>query len=270
MEEDDGVSLSFSVLASGSTGNAVYVENGDKRLLIDCGLSGKKMDILFATIDRSPKDLDGILVTHEHSDHVKGLGIFARKHHLPIYANEATWSAMGSAIGKIPVDQKFVFKTGQVHSFGKLEVESFGVSHDAAEPMFFVFRGEGKQLTLLTDVGYVSDRIKATIQGSDSFIIESNHDIEMLMAGRYPWNIKRRILGDEGHISNEDAGEALVDVIDHRTKRIFLAHLSKDNNMKELARMCVEQRLQQEGLRIGESLSVYDTDPDRPTELTAV
>lgn len=264
------MSLQFSVLASGSTGNAVYVENGDKRLLIDCGLSGKKMDALFKAIDRSPKDLNGILVTHEHSDHVKGLGIFARKHRLPIYANEATWGAMGHSIGDIPVDQKFVFKTGHVQNFGTLEVESFGVSHDAAEPMFFVFRDSGKQLALLTDLGYVSEQIKATIQGSDSFIIEANHDIEMLMAGRYPWNIKRRILGDSGHISNEDAGAALCEVIDNRAKRVYLAHLSKDNNMKELARMSVEQRLQQEGIRIGETISVYDTDPDRPTALAAV
>lgn len=264
------MSFKFSVLASGSTGNAVYIEDGNKRLLVDCGLSGKRMDSLFSAIDRSPKELDGILVTHEHSDHVKGLGIFARKHRLPIYANEATWKAMAHSIGEIPLDQKFVFKTGQVQSFGQLEVESFGVSHDAAEPMFFVFRQAGKQLTLLTDVGYVSDRIKATIKGSDAFIIEANHDIQMLMAGHYPWNIKRRILGDEGHISNEDAGTALCEVIDQRARRIFLAHLSKDNNMKELARMSVQQRLEQEGILIGESLGLYDTDPERPTSLTAV
>ncbi|WEG12814.1 MBL fold metallo-hydrolase [Pullulanibacillus sp. KACC 23026] len=264
------MSMNFSVLASGSTGNAVYVEYGDKRLLVDCGLSGKKMDELFKEIDRSPKGLDGILVSHEHSDHVKGLGIFARRHHLPIYANEATWKAMSSSIGEVPVEQKFIFKTGQVQSFGQLEVESFGVSHDAAEPMFFVFRGGGKQLTLVTDLGYVSDRIKGTIQGSDTYIIEANHDIEMLMAGRYPWSIKRRILGDSGHISNEDAGSALCEVLDNRTQSIYLAHLSKDNNMKELARMSVQQRLEQEGIRIGETLGIYDTDPDRPTALTAV
>lgn len=270
MEGSNGVSLKFSVLASGSTGNAVYVEFNDQRLLVDCGLSGKKMDELFKSIERSPKGMGGILVTHEHSDHIKGLGIFARKHRLPIYANEATWKAMSSSIGEIPVDQKFIFQTGHVKSFGELEVESFGVSHDAAEPMFFVFRAGGKQLTHVTDLGYVSDRIKGTIKGSDAFIIEANHDIEMLMAGRYPWNIKRRILGDSGHISNEDAGAALCDVIDHRARRIYLAHLSKDNNMKELARMSVQQRLEQDGIRIGEALSIYDTDPDRATTLTAV
>ncbi len=264
------MSFQFSVLASGSTGNAVYVENEDKRLLVDCGLSGKKMDNLFSQINRSPKDLDGILVTHEHSDHIRGLGIFARKYKLPIYANESTWQAMEGAIGTLTNDQKFVFKTGEVQSFGSLEVESFGVSHDAAEPMFFVFRNSGKQLALLTDLGYVSERIKATIQGSNTFIIEANHDIEMLMAGRYPWNIKRRILGDSGHISNEDAGAALLDVIDQHHKNIYLAHLSKDNNMKELARMSVQQVLAKEGLRVGEEVALYDTDPDRPTALAAV
>jgi phosphoribosyl 1,2-cyclic phosphodiesterase len=270
MEGSNGVTLQFSVLASGSTGNAVYVENGDNRLLVDCGLSGKKMDALFETIERSPKGLNGILVTHEHSDHVKGLGVFARKHKLPIYANEATWQAMSSSIGEIPVDQKFIFKTGHVQSFGSLEVESFGVSHDAAEPMFFVFRNAQKKLALLTDLGYVSDKIKETIKGSDAYIIEANHDIHMLMAGHYPWNIKRRILGDSGHISNEDAADALCEVMEDRTRRVYLAHLSKDNNMKELARMSVEQRLAQEGLRVGQSIDLYDTDPDRPTALAAV
>ncbi|GGE53680.1 putative metallo-hydrolase YycJ [Pullulanibacillus camelliae] len=264
------MALQFSVLASGSTGNAVYVETDHHRLLIDCGLSGKKLDALFAKIDRSAKDLDAILVTHEHSDHIKGLGVFSRRHRLPIYANEKTWKAMATSIGDIPVDQKFVFQTGGLQSFGDIEVESFGVSHDAAEPMFFVFRHQQKQLTLLTDVGYVSDKIKGTIKQSDAYIIEANHDINMLMAGRYPWNVKRRILGDSGHISNEDAGTALTDVLDDRTKKIYLAHLSKDNNLKELARMSVQQKLEQHGLRIGERLGLYDTDPEVPTALSIV
>ncbi|GGH80406.1 phosphoribosyl 1,2-cyclic phosphodiesterase [Pullulanibacillus pueri] len=264
------MALQFSVLASGSTGNAIYVESEQYRLLVDCGLSGKKMEGLFSKINRSPKDLDAILVTHEHSDHVKGLGVFSRRHRLPIYANEKTWAAMSGSIGEIPTDQKFVFDCGSTKMFGDIDVESFGVSHDAAEPMFFVFRQAQKSLTLLTDVGYVSDKIKGTIQQSDAYIIEANHDISMLMAGRYPWNVKRRILGDSGHISNEDAGTALVDVLDDRTKKIYLAHLSKDNNMKELARMTVQQRLEQEGLRIGEALRLYDTDPEMPTKLEVV
>src|SRR5690606_2465589 len=128
------MTLRFSVLASGSTGNAFYIESEKQKLLVDAGLSGKKMTNLFEKIQVDPHDLSGILVTHEHSDHIKGLGIFARKYNLPIYANEKTWKAMEGSIGKLSTDQKFIFRMEEVKIFGDLDVESFGVSHDAAEP----------------------------------------------------------------------------------------------------------------------------------------
>lgn len=264
------MTLQFSVLASGSTGNSIYVATDHRRFLIDCGLSGRKMAALLDKVQCDPHTLDGIFISHEHSDHIKGLGAFARKYKTPIYANSKTWQAMAQSIGEIPIDQKFIFESGNVQTFQDIDIESFGVSHDAADPMFFVFHHHGKKLTLVTDLGYVSDRIKGTIKESDAYIIESNHDIQMLMMGRYPWNIKRRILGDSGHISNEDAGLALTDVIGNQTKHIYLAHLSKDNNMKELARMSVQQKLEEQGLRIGEDLSLYDTDPETPTKLKAI
>ena len=127
--------LRFSVMASGSTGNAIYVETDNQKILIDCGLSGKKMGELFSKINRDPSEIDGLLVTHEHSDHIKGLGVFARRYKTPIYANENTWKAMDSALGAIPIEQKFIFKTGSVKTLGDIDIESFGVSHDAAEPM---------------------------------------------------------------------------------------------------------------------------------------
>ena len=262
------MSLEFSVLASGSTGNAIYVGTEKHKLLVDAGLSGKKLEELFAKAHLDPKDLDGLLVTHEHSDHIKGLGIFARRYKLPIYANAKTWDAMSGLIGEIPVDQKFHFDMETVKTFEDLDVESFGVSHDAAEPMFYVFHHEGKKLSIATDLGYVSDRIKGTIRDSDMMVFESNHDINMLMMGRYPWNVKRRILGDMGHVSNEDAGAALADVIGDQTKRIYLAHLSKDNNMKDLARLSVQQTLEQNGFLIGDKIDLYDTDPMNPTLVT--
>ncbi len=262
--------LRFSVLASGSTGNALYIETDKQRLLVDAGLSGKKMDELFQQINRDPKELNGILVTHEHSDHIKGVGIFARKYKLPIYANEKTWHAMDSQLGTIPTEQKFIFATGEVKAFGDLEIESFGVSHDAAEPMFFCFHHEGKKLVHATDMGYVSERIKGTVRGADTYIFEANHDLNMLRMGRYPWNVKRRILSDLGHVSNEDAALALADVIRDNTKRIYLAHLSLDNNMKDLARLSVSQVLQEEGMAIGEQFELYDTDPNNATALAVV
>ncbi|GAB4071965.1 MBL fold metallo-hydrolase [Barrientosiimonas marina] len=257
------MSLCFSVLASGSTGNAFYIATDQERLLVDAGLSGKQLDRLFREVDVDPASLDGILVTHEHSDHIKGLGIIARKYQLPIYANDKTWRAMEDSIGSIALDQKFHFGMEEVKSFGDIEVESFGVSHDAAEPMFFTFRNEGKKVALVTDLGYVSERIKRTVEDADAYIFEANHDVGMLRMGRYPWNVKRRILSDSGHVSNEDSGLALSDLITNRTNRIYLAHLSQDNNMKDLARMSVDNILQERGI----NLDICDTDPKMPTKL---
>lgn len=262
--------LRFSVLASGSTGNAIYVETEEHSFLIDAGLSGKQMEGLFAKINRDMSKLTGLLVTHEHSDHIKGVGIVARKYKLPIYANAKTWAAMDGLIGEVPSEQKFTFDMESVKSFGSLDIESFGVSHDAAEPMFYVFHHGGKKLVLVTDTGYVSDRMKGIISNADAFVFESNHDVGMLRMGRYPWNIKRRILSDVGHVSNEDAALAMSDVVGDQTKRIYLAHLSLDNNMKELAKMSVTQTLQTRGIIVGEQFELYDTDPKIPTELTAV
>jgi len=260
------MTLAFSVLASGSTGNAFYIESEQERFLVDAGLSGKQLDRLFQNIQVNPNKLTGILVTHEHSDHIKGLGIIARKYNLPIYANEKTWKAMENSIGKIALDQKFLFATEEVKTFGDMEIESFGVSHDAAEPMFFTFRHGGKKVSLVTDLGYVSERIKKTVEASDAYIFEANHDVEMLRVGRYPWNVKRRILGDSGHISNEDSGLALTDIIDNNTKRVYLAHLSQDNNMKDLARMSVDNVLTERGI----TLDLRDTDPKEATPLYEV
>jgi phosphoribosyl 1,2-cyclic phosphodiesterase len=264
------MSLHFSVLASGSTGNAFYVGTDKHSLLVDAGLSGKQLELLFKNIDRSINNLSGILVTHEHSDHIKGLGVLARKYKLPIYANEKTWSAMENNIGVIPTEQKFIFKMGTVQSFGNIEVESFGVSHDAAEPMFYVFHHSGKKVALITDTGYLSDRMKGIIDNADVYIFESNHDVEMLRMGHYPWSIKRRILSDVGHVSNEDAALAMTDVIGDQTKRIYLAHLSADNNMKDLAKMAVKQTIESKGYVVGEQFDLYDTDPKVPTKLAYV
>ncbi|WP_174615191.1 MBL fold metallo-hydrolase [Virgibacillus ihumii] len=260
------MTLRFSVLASGSTGNAFYIESDREKILVDAGLSGKQLDRLFAEIQVNPAELSCILVTHEHSDHIKGLGIFARKYNLPIYANENTWKAMENAIGSISLDQKFMFGTGEVQTFSDIDVESFGVSHDAAEPMFFTFRHNRQKVALVTDLGYVSERIKKTVEDADAYIFEANHDVSMLRMGRYPWNVKRRILGDSGHVSNEDCGLALGDIISNRTKRIYLAHLSQDNNMKDLARMSVSNVLKERGIQ----LDLQDTDPKTATSLYEV
>ncbi|MBC1798395.1 MBL fold metallo-hydrolase [Listeria booriae] len=262
--------LRFSILASGSSGNATLIETANQTILVDCGLSGKKIENLFSEVGRSMTDVDAILVTHEHVDHIKGLGVLARRYEVPIYANAKTWAAMEPSIGEINNAQKFQFDMETVKSFGSLQVESFGVSHDAAEPMFYIFHSGKKKFVMITDTGYVSDRMKGHIANADAYLFESNHDVGMLRMGRYPWNVKRRILGDEGHVSNEDAGIAMSEVIGDATKRIYLGHLSKDNNMKDLARMSVSQTLAGEGIIVGEQIELFDTDPEIPTPIFSI
>lgn len=202
----------YSILASGSSGNSFYLETPKKKLLIDAGLSGKKITGLLAEIDRKPEDLDAILITHEHSDHIHGVGVLARKYGMDLYANEATWKAMEGTkyLGKVDDAQKHIFEMGKTKTFGDIDIESFGVSHDAAAPQFYRFMKDGKSFVMLTDTGYVSDRLAGIVADADGYLIESNHDVEILRAGSYAWRLKQRILSDLGHLSNEDGADAMI------------------------------------------------------------
>lgn len=259
--------LQISVLASGSSGNALYIESAQTKLLIDCGLTGKKTAELMRQIDRDPHDLDAILVSHEHTDHIKGVGVMSRKYNLDIYANEKTWQAMDKKIGKIKTEHKFLFDLEELKTIGDIDVLSFGVSHDAADPQFYAFEKNNKQFVVLTDTGYVSDRMRDNLKNADAYLMESNHDTSLLRMGGYPWPLKQRILSDKGHLSNEEGALALVDMIGDKTKRIYLGHLSKENNMKELARDTVEEVLLRKDMGVNEQFHLYDTDPDRAQNL---
>lgn len=260
----------YSILASGSSGNCFYLETPKKKILVDAGLSGKKIMSLLAEIDRKPEDIDAILVTHEHSDHIHGIGVLARKYGMDIYANELTWQAMDSKLGKIDVAQKHIFELGSTKTFGDLDIESFGVSHDAASPQFYRFMKDDKSFVMLTDTGYVSDRMVGIVENADAYLIESNHDVEILRAGSYSWNLKQRILSDKGHLCNEDGADAMIRSLGNRTKKIYLGHLSKENNIKELAHMTMVNQLAQADLAVGTDFQVYDTSPDSATQLTRI
>lgn len=256
--------LRFSVLSSGSTGNATVVTNEETKVLVDAGFSAKKIDELLQERGMCGSDLDAIVVTHEHADHIKGLGAVARKFDLPIYANEKTWAELDRQIGEIAESNRRVLDTGGLLEIGTMQIESFGISHDAAEPVGYCFHEGEQKLSLATDLGYMSGKVKEKIKDSDVLVLESNHDIEMLRMGKYPWNIKRRILSDVGHLSNEAAGEGLIDILSSKTKRVYLAHLSRDHNMMDLARLTVGNIL--EGQRVTEEqVKLMDTYFDRPT-----
>lgn len=254
--------LKISVLASGSSGNAIYVESAKTKLLVDCGLTGKKTTELLRQVDRDPADLDAILVSHEHTDHVHGVGVMSRKHNLDIYANEKTWQAMNKKIGNIKTEHKYLFDVDELKTIGDIDILSFAVPHDAADPQFYTFQKNNKQFVILTDTGYVSDRMRDALRNADAYLMESNHDTSLLRMGGYPWPLKQRILSDKGHLSNEEGALALVDMIGDDTKRIYLGHLSKENNMKEIARDTVEEILYRKDMGVNEQFYLYDTDPD--------
>lgn len=265
--QNEANDLQISILASGSSGNAIYIESENTKLLVDCGLTGKKTEGLLKQINRRPEDLDAILVSHEHSDHIHGVGVMSRKYNLDIYANDKTWQAMGHKLGKIKTEHKFLFNTDEMKTIGDIDILSFGISHDAIDPQFYTFQKNNKQFVILTDTGYVSDRMRDNLKNADAYLIESNHDISMLRMGKYPWSLKQRILSDKGHLSNEDGALALTDLVGNKTKRVYLGHLSRENNMKEIARDTVKEILVRKDMGVNHEFYLYDTDPDEAQPL---
>lgn len=270
MTLDQSQGMAVSVLASSSSGNVTYIETPHQKILIDAGLSGKKIAALMASIGRSLDDVNALFVTHEHSDHIRGVGVLARKYHLDVYANEGTWQAMAPKIGKVSVDQQHILKTGGIVTLGDMDIESFGVSHDAAEPQFYQIHHDNKAFAILTDTGYVSDRVAGTIKNADGYLMECNHDLNLLRNGAYPWSLKQRILSDRGHLSNEDGAETLMDVLGNHTKQIFLGHLSQENNFKDLAHATVNGFLKDHDLGVGHDFKIMDTDPAIADPLTII
>lgn len=254
--------LRFCPLFSGSSGNALYLGCEGTHLLIDAGMSGAKVSSEMERIGISPKDLNGILVTHEHSDHIAGVGILSRKYDIPIYANAGTWDAMRGKLGNISDKNVMLFDTGSDFHVGSLDVMPFATPHDAAEPVGYSFYAGRNKLSIATDLGTVKESWLKHLEESDLVLLESNHDVDMLKAGRYPYELKRRILGTKGHLSNDSAGKAAVELVRRGVRTIILGHLSGENNFPELAYQSVSSMLQLEGIEPGRDvmLSVASRD----------
>ena len=254
--------LSFSILASGSSGNCTYIETGQQKILVDAGLSGKKVQGLLAQIDRKMDDVDAIFVTHEHSDHIQGVGILSRKFNIPIYANKDTWLAMDKNIGIVKDENRRYIQPDEMLSLGDIDVMTYSVSHDAISPQFYAFQKGKKQFVMLTDTGYVSQKLRSLLVNANAYLIESNHEIEMLRYGKYPWSLKQRILSDKGHLSNEDGALAMIDLIGENTSDVYLGHLSRDNNTKQLAMHAMEDILKQHDVDFQSKIKLHMTDPE--------
>ncbi|KRL59186.1 hypothetical protein FC69_GL001812 [Latilactobacillus fuchuensis DSM 14340 = JCM 11249] len=268
MSEND--QMQVSILASSSSGNTTYIETPQHKILVDAGMSGKRVQDLMHSIGRDLKDVDSLLVTHEHRDHSSGVGVLARRYGMDVYANQPTWDAMASIIGNVPGEHQHLFEMGKTKTLGDIDVESFGVSHDAAAAQFYQFHHNDRSFAMLTDTGYVSDQLRGTLANANAYLVECNHDLEMLRMGQYPWSLKQRILSDTGHLSNEDGAAALMACMGQQTKKIFLGHLSQENNMKELAHLTVASIMKEHDYGVGTDFEILDTDPAIADPLFAV
>ncbi len=264
------MAIKFCALSSGSNGNCLFLSTKRISLLIDAGLSGKRIEQLLKQIGETPQSVTAILVTHEHTDHTRGVGILSRRFNVPIFANPCTWEAMSGCIGKVAAKNIRTFYTGREFNLGDLCIKAYPVSHDAAEPVGFTFHRDKIKLTIANDLGRVTPAVEQEIQNSDFVMLEANHDTEMLKVGSYPWQLKRRIAGEKGHLSNEDAGEALLKFAGRGLNTVLLGHLSENNNYPPLALETVKGILMQRGTDVVQDIDIGLSFRDRISRVYAV
>lgn len=229
--------MRISTVASGSSGNCIYVGSDNTHILIDAGISKKRTEMGLRANDIDLKDISAIMITHEHIDHINGLGVISRKYEIPIYATGKTIEEIkrNKKLGEIPEDIYVEIKEDRHFNIGDLEICPFAISHDAVQPVAYRVNCGGKAVAVATDMGKYNDYIVSNLENLDALVIEANHDIRMLLAGTYPYYLKQRILGDRGHLSNEMSGRLINDILHDGIKHILLGHLSKENNYEELA-----------------------------------
>lgn len=234
-------------LASGSSGNCIYVGNDNTHILIDAGISGKRIKEGLTSINIDPDNLDGILVTHEHSDHIKGLGVMARRHRIPIYLTSQTWSELkdNKTVGKIDEALIRFIKPDKAFYVNKMEIMPFKTFHDATDSVCYTFNSDNKKIGMVTDSGKFDEYMINHLRDSNLLYVEANHDVKMLESGSYPYYLKRRILSDLGHLSNEHSTRLISEIIHKELSHVVLAHLSKENNHPDIAYLEAKHLLDQ-------------------------
>ncbi len=250
--------VQFTILGSGSGGNCAYLETDEVRLLIDAGFSGRQIRQKLAAISRAPEGLSGILITHEHSDHISGLVGLAARLNLPIYCNRQTREAIESQLG-IKVNGQ-IFETGHSFEIGDVQVDTFSIPHDAIDPVGFLLRTPAGKIGFLTDLGHATKLIIERVRSSNILVLETNHDVQMLQDDpKRPWSLKQRILSRHGHLSNEAAADVAEQIASSDLRHIYLGHLSRDCNKPELAHRAVAGRMHKLGAsHIGVELTSQD------------
>ena len=258
--------LNFCSLYSGSSGNCLFVETQSTKILVDCGTSGKKVCEGLSAIGKDITDIDAILVTHEHSDHIQSLGLISKKYDIPVYANFETWQAMQTQAQKINTSKQKTFENDNDFEVGNLLIHPFSTPHDAANPCGFNIYSEKRKISIATDLGHMDNVILENLKGSSFILLESNYDPEILKVSKYPYILKQRIAGPNGHLSNSTAGKTIGCLIQNDLKTVMLGHLSKENNFPELAYQTVVEELIGQNIDTNEiSLSVANR--NNPTKI---
>ncbi|MCR5147328.1 MAG: MBL fold metallo-hydrolase [Clostridia bacterium] len=225
----------FCSLFSGSSGNSLFVRTDKTKILVDCGESAKKIVNSLSDININIEDIDAILVTHEHIDHVKSLGTLSKKYNIPVYTNIETLNAMPEQANKINSDYIHLFNFDKDFSIGDLQIHPFPIPHDAANPCAFNIFKDDKKISIATDIGHITPEIMKNLEKSTFLLLESNYDPNTLKCSPYPYHLKERISGPYGHLSNDNAGATISKLINSGLKNVMLGHLSKENNFPELA-----------------------------------
>lgn len=235
--------FNFCSLYSGSSGNSLYVESDNTKILIDAGESAKKITEALSSINVDPEEIDAILVTHEHSDHVKGLGTFSKKYNIPVYANRQTWEAMPEQEAKISNENIKYFNPSENMEINDLKIYPFKIPHDATNPCGFNICTSNKKISIATDIGHMTSEIIHKLEDSSFILLESNYDPNILKYSKYPYLLKERIAGPNGHLANSDAGKTISYLLKSGLNKVMLGHLSKENNFPELAYKTVVEEL---------------------------
>ncbi len=260
--------IDFCSLASGSSGNCQFISSGGTKLLVDAGLSGKYIKMALEKFDVSLLDIDGVLVTHEHSDHIQGVGVLQRKYGLKIYTNEKTFKAMQPKIGDVDLNKIILFDNYKPFEIKDLWIEPYSISHDASDPVAYCIRSNDAQMGIATDLGQMDMILLQALKQMDLVMLESNHSVEMLTAGKYPYYLKRRILSEVGHLSNDTCGTMVTELVRAGfVKSVLLGHLSKENNLPDLAFETVKSIAEEAGIRVGQDVAIDMTYRDRISSL---
>ena len=248
--------LKYCSIGSGSSGNCHFVSYKNTNILIDAGLSGKKIISGLEEINADIEKINGIFITHEHSDHIKGAGILSRKLDIPIFANVKTWCAMKDKLGNIKEVNMKVFENDKAYGIGDLGIKPFSIPHDSSDAVGYNLFSDNEKISIATDIGCITDNIRKNLYNSKLVVLESNYDPNMLMIGSYTYSLKRRVMSDYGHLSNEEAAKFCVELVNSNTNSILLAHLSNENNFPDLAFATSKNVLANNNIIIGKDLNL--------------